>query len=360
MLSLIFGLLPTLTAIRLHQPKPKARWDTWLTLNGGLVTLLIGIPLKNGALILTGGTLVFIAATLLAMQLNKLRGTTPTPAPTGRIFYIAGLSYLLLGIIVGTGLWLGWGPVLRIAIPIEVHIHANNWGFMSLVFAGLLIDLYPGFAKRPLAWPRSLKPIFGMMTLGALLLVLGPWVKSSWFSVPGIVLHLSATGWLLLNVIVPLKGERGAWGPGLWHLLTSYVWIIAPVLVAPLIILKVPGFPGAGIEQNAPQALIYGWVLQFGFALIPYLFTRFLLPNEPARLGGNWFSLITAHAGGVFLWASIFVKDYQAALHGTAYALWAVSMIPVVIDLWRIARAGWARLESQSAATLADDGSAAD
>ena len=358
--QIVFGLLPVLAATRAGLSRPHVRWDIWLTLNGGLLTLLVGIPLVNAALILTGGTLVFIAATLLAMQLNKLRGTTPTPAPTGRIFYIAGLSYLLLGIIVGTGLWLGWGPVLRIAIPIEVHIHANNWGFMSLVFAGLLIDLYPGFAKRPLAWPRSLKPIFGMMTLGALLLVLGPWVKSSWISVPGIVLHLSATGWLLLNVIVPLKGERGAWGPGLWHLLTSYVWIIAPVLVAPLIILKVPGFPGAGIEQNAPQALIYGWVLQFGFALIPYLFTRFLLPNEPARLGGNWFSLITAHAGGVFLWASIFVKDYQAVLHGTAYALWVVSMIPVVIDLWRIARAGWARLESQSAPPLADDGSAAD
>jgi hypothetical protein len=31
----------------------------------------------------------------------------------------------------------------------------------------------------------------------------------------------------------------------------------------------VSGCPGAGIEQNAPQALIYGWVLQFGYALLP-------------------------------------------------------------------------------------------
>ncbi|MEK7326018.1 MAG: hypothetical protein AAB217_12245, partial [Chloroflexota bacterium] len=256
--------------------------------------------------------------------------------------------------------WIGWPQLFQIKVPIEVHIHANNWGFMSLVFAGLLVDLYPGFAKRQLAWPRSITPIFWMMTTGALLLVIGPWVKNEMFSVPGIILHLGATGWLLLNVIKPLRGDGLTKTPGFWHLVTSYAWIIAPVLVAPLIILKVPGFPGAGIEQNAPQALIYGWVLQFGFALIPYLFTRFLLPNQAARLGGNWFSLITAHAGGVFLWASIFVKDYQAALHGTAYALWAVSMIPMVIDLWRIARAGWARLESQSAPPLADDGSAAD
>ena len=180
---------------------------------------------------------------MLIRHLNELRGTTVTTTPTGRIFYLAGLAYFLLGIIVGAGLWLGWGEWLRIAVPIEVHIHANNWGFMALVFAGLLIDLYPGFAGRDLAWPRSLRPIFWMMTLSALLLVLGPWLQSTWFTVPGILLHLSATGWLLLNVIRPLKSERSAWGPGLWHLLTSYVWIVAPVLVAPLIILKVPGFP---------------------------------------------------------------------------------------------------------------------
>jgi hypothetical protein len=356
--EMAFGLMPVLAAARAGRPRPPTRWDIWLTLNAGLLTLLVGIPLINAPLIFIGGTLVLIAATLLITQLNELRGTTPAPVLTGRIFYLTGLGYLLLGIIVGTGLWLGWGPVLGIKVPIEVHIHANNWGFMSLVFAGLLVDLYPGFAKRQLAWPRSLKPIFWMMTLGALLLVIGPWVKNEWFSVPGIILHLSATGWLLANVIKPLRGDRITKTPGFWHLVTSYVWIIAPVLVAPLILLKVPGFPGAGIEQNAPQALIYGWVLQFGYALIPYLFVRFLLPEQPAQLGGGWFSLITVHLGGVFLWVSIFVKDYQAILHGTAYASWAVSLLPIVIQLWRTTRIGWARLES--AAPLADGKSAAD
>lgn len=348
--EIAFGLLPIVTAVRAGRPQPRMRWDIWLTLNIGLLTLLIGIPLVNAALIFAGGTLVFIAAALLMKQLIDLRGTTPAPTLTGRRFYITGLGYLLLGIIVGTGLWLGWGPVLQIKVPIEVHIHANNWGFMSLVFAGLMIDLYPGFAKRSLAWPRSLTLIFWMMTAGALLLVVGPWVKNELFSVPGIVLHLSATGWLLANLVAPLKNERKTWGPGLWHLVTSYVWIIAPVLVAPLILLKAPGFPGAGIEQNAPQALIYGWVLQFGYALIPYLFSRFLLPEQPAQLGGNWFSLITTHLGGVFLWVSIFVKDHQTMLHGTAYAFWVMSLLPIVLQLWRIARAGWARLEKQSGA----------
>ncbi|HRE26398.1 MAG TPA: hypothetical protein PK954_07170, partial [Anaerolineales bacterium] len=218
----IFGLAPMIVAARSGRPRPATRWDIWLTLNAGLLILLIGIPLVNGWLIFIGGTAVFVAVGLLLAQLYGLRAPRrETPdAPTGLRFYLAGLSYLLLGIIVGTGLWLGWGPILAIQVPIEVHIHANNWGFLSLTFAGLMVDLYPGFAGRPMARPRSFTAIFWMMTAGALLLVLGPWVKNELLSVPGIVLHLGATGWLLANMIAPIQRERASWGPGIWHLVS--------------------------------------------------------------------------------------------------------------------------------------------
>lgn len=352
----LFGLLPAVVAIRAGLPRPRFRWDIWLTLNIGLLTLLIGIPSINQALIFTGGTLVFIATTLLIGQLRKLRAVKPgrqaangTHPHYGRKFYIAGLSYLLLGIIVGTGLWLGWSDWLRIKTPVEVHIHANNWGFLTLVFAGLLVDMYPTWAKRPLAWRRSITPIFWMLTIGALGLVIGPWVKSNWFSVPGIILFLTGTIWLLLNVIKPLWSDKAAWSqPGLWHIVIAYFWILAPVLVAPLIILEVPGFPGAGIEQSAPQALIYGWVLQFGYAFIPYFFYRLFLPDAPAKLGGSWFSLVTVNLGGIFLWASIFLMDYRGALHGTAYLIWTFSLIPIVLSLWQIVRRGLAGLDNDA------------
>ncbi len=344
----VFGILPSLAALRAQAPRPKMRWDIWFCLNAGLLTLLIGIPLVNQVLILMGGTLIFIAASLLLKQLINMRPRLPTVRMQGGgPFYLAGLSYLLLGIIIGTGLWLGWGQILQIAIPIEVHIHANNWGFMSLVFAGLLIDLYPGFAGTSVAWPRSIRPIFWLMTLGALGLVIGPWVSSQWFSAPGLILHLSATIWLLLNISVPLYREHRFWKPGPLHLVTSYLWIILPVLVAPLILLGVPGFASAGIEQNAPQALIYGWVLQFGYALLPYLFTRLFLPESPAKLGGNWFSLLTAHIGGVLLWASIFIVDYQTPLQGIAYGFWFISAAPILLDIWRIIRAGLSNIENE-------------
>jgi cytochrome c oxidase cbb3-type subunit 1 len=342
--EIIFGLLPALVASRTGQPRPKLRWDIWLTLNSGLATLLIGIPLVNMILIYTGGALIFTAVLLLIKQIVDLKPRFPeAKTGLGRPFYLAGLSFFLLGILLGTGLWFGWGAVLRIAVPIEVHIHANNWGFMAFMFAGLLIDLYPGMSGRPVKWPQSLTTIFWMMLLGALGLVIAPWIGgdvSTYLSVPGIVLHLSATGWLLLNVILPARSTTLVKQPGFWHLVTSYAWIIVPVLAAPLIILKVPGFPGAGIEQNAPQALIYGWVLQFGYGLIPYVFRRLFTPNEPATLGGNWFSLITAHIGGVLLWASIFITDAYALLHGAAYVLWFISMIPIAVELWRIVMEG--------------------
>lgn len=338
--EVIFGVLPGLVAARARQPRPGIRWDIWFTLNSGLITLLIGIPLVNAVLIFTGGTLVFVATLLLIKQLRDLHPPRPVfQSGGGRPFYVAGLSYFLLGIFLGTGMWLGWGKALNIGSIVEVHIHANNWGFLSLVFAGLLIDLYPALTKHPLAWPRSIKPIFWLMTLGALGLVLGPWIKSQVFTVPGLIMHLTATVWLLANLIKPVLHDRAVWRPGWLHVMFAYIWILAPVLVAPLILLQVPGFPGAGIEGSAPQALIYGWVLQFGYALLPYFFARVFIPDRPAALGGNWFSVIAMQLGGVCLWASIFSPDYRALLHGLAYALWFLSALPIVTQLWRIVRA---------------------
>lgn len=60
----------------------------------------------------------------------------------------------------------------------------------------------------------------------------------------------------LLTLLVGIPLVNGA------LILAGGPLIFIPVPVAPLIILGVPGFPGVGIEQNAPRALIYGWVLQ--------------------------------------------------------------------------------------------------
>ncbi|MFQ5401023.1 MAG: hypothetical protein ACE5E7_15670 [Anaerolineae bacterium] len=349
--QVLFSLMPMLVAIRHRLPRPHFRWSIWLTLNAGILTLLVGIPLVNIVPILGGGTLVFIATALLVAQLSGMKpteGSADNAAHAGRKFYIAGLGYFLLGIIVGTGMWIGWAETLHIAAPVEVHIHANNWGLISLVFAGLLVDMYPVWAKRPFANPQSVNFIFWGMVIGALGLIFGPWFQLKWLLVPGLLLHLAATIWLLVNIIKPLWGERRTWAPGIWHLFLSYFWILAPVAAAPLVLFKIPGIPAGTIETTAPQALIYGWLLQFGFAVIPFFFVRLFQPDKPSQLGGTWLSLVLINLGGVFLWASIFIAPAQGILHGIAYLWWTAAMLPVVSQLWHIVRAGLARYESQS------------
>lgn len=348
MTEVVFGVAPTLVALAKGLPKPKMRWDIWLTLNMGLVILLVGIPIINQAMIYTGGTLVFIAASLLGWQLWQMRsaGSARRTESGSLKFYLTGLSFLLLGIIIGTGLWFGWAVPLRIQVPLETHIHANNWGFMSLVFAGLLLDVLPGLTGHALAEKRTVNGIFWGMSIGALFLTIGPWLGGNlWFTVPGLVLHLTATLVLLVLTARRLSAGDKLSQPGSWHLITSYLWILAPVMVAPLILLGVPGFPGGPIEATAPQALIYGWVLQFGMALIPYFARRTFLKESSATLGGNWFSVGAANVGSALIWAGIFLTGITGLLHGIGYILFSAAMLTVFWEMAGMVRLALHRLE---------------
>jgi cytochrome c oxidase cbb3-type subunit 1 len=340
--QVVFGLLPVLIASLSKKARPVMRWDIWLSLNAGLVALVAGFAGANQPAILAGGTLIFSAATLLIIQLWQVRGGE---APASLKFYITGIFYLLVGIIIGTGLWLNWSAALYIQIPLEAHIHANSWGFMSLVFAGLLVDFIPMLTGRPIGTARDISSIFWGMTLGAFGLVLGPWLGGSLPpTVAGLVLHLTATIWLLVLLVRALQQSGRLAGAGAWHLVTAYLWILAPVLVAPLILL---GFVAGGpIESTAPQALIYGWVLQFGIALIPYMARRFFLKEENPQLGGCWGSLAAATLGSILVWVSIFVVPARGVLYGAGFALYALALIHPLRELATITQAGLHRIES--------------
>ncbi len=322
MTEAIFGFVPMIAG-----RERKTRWSEWFLLTGGIVVLLVGIPLLNEWLIYAGGTLVFAAVTSLTA---RMRGDA---SGSSARFYMAGLGFLLLGVYLGTGLWFGWGEALSVKVPLEVHIHANNWGFLSLVFAGLVFDRFEAWTGRPLLIAAFKNRLFWMMSLGALGLVVGPWTGSLYATVPGLVLHIAATVWLLVGMVRSLSG---AWGhPGPWHLVTSYLWLLAPVMMAPLVILEVGGFDGGIVEANAPTALIYGWVLQFGIAVFPAMFAR---PNGTMRLGGSWWSLAAGHLGAVFLWVGIFAGDALSTLHGVAFALWVIAIVPAAMQLGGVAK----------------------
>ncbi|MCB0016165.1 MAG: hypothetical protein KDE09_00175 [Anaerolineales bacterium] len=349
--QIIFGVTPILTAKIYNLPKPKIRWDIWALLNAGIILLVMGIPLISKIPIISGGTLIFIATTLLIMQLAGIKraaGKNST-ASHGRKFYISGFVFFLIGVLVGTGLFTGWsGPLGIIGDAGEVHIHAQNWGFLSLVFAGFFIDLYPVWTKRELSNMKAITPIFWMLIWGAFTLVLSPWFGSQALALIGAPLHVAASIWLLVIAIEPLHGDKAAWTPGISHLLTSYFWLFAPLFTAPWVIfgLESDWVPTAALNSMTPQALIYGWVLQFSFAILPYFYHRFFLGNENAELGGTWLSLILVNLGSIILWASILVEPMRNSLHGIAYMLWAISFLPVTVDIWQKTKMGMEKAET--------------
>lgn len=335
--QVIFGLLPGLVASLAKKQKPAFRWDIWLTLNMGFIALLAGFSGVNHAMIFTGGTLVFIAATLLFIQLWNVRGGN---APASLKFYIAGIFYLLVGIVVGTGLWLNWSVALYIKVPLEVHIHANSWGFMSLVFAGLLVDFIPMITGRALGSPKTVTVIFWSMALGAFFLVLGPWLGGNLpATVTGLILHLGSTIWLIVLMGRALQSSGRLSSAGGWHLLASYIWILLPVLIAPLILTHF--IAGGPVEATAPQPLVYGWILQFGIALIPYIARRTFLKEENPQLGGCWGSLAAITFGGLLIWVSIFIPaPVKGILYGIGFALYALALVHPMKEMFEIVRDG--------------------
>ena len=176
------------------------------------------------------------------------------------------------------------------------------------------------------------------MTIGAIGLVLGPWLGLAALTAPGMLLHLCATIWLLLNLGLPLRHQSGAWTAGMVHIFAAYLWIIAPLLFAPFILTGAEDFPVQAVENNAPQALIYGWALQLCFALVPYLYQHYSSSSKTAKLGGTRLSVAAVNIGCFLLFAGIFLEAQRPVLHGLAYLAWAISMFPILSTLWGITK----------------------
>jgi hypothetical protein len=230
---------------------------------------------------------------------------------------------------------------LRAASPKEIHLHANLWGFTSLTFAGMLIDLYPGFAKRTLALPRSFNAILGLFIAGGVALVIAPWIGDNTVMIVGLLLHHAATGLLVYNIVKPLIGDRNAWNAGVVHLVAAYAWILAGLAVVPITVFGSLQVPMERVEANAPLILVFGWVLQYVFAVAPYIFARILAPNQSAHLGGNRVSLFALNVGTLFIFAAIISETYQAIFAALAFGLWAIAILPIARNIWERVRTNY-------------------
>ena len=355
--QLVFGLLPMLTAKGLNLRKPKMNWFAWLVYNGGLIILLIGLPSVHRASIITGGTMIFLAVLVLSKDLVGLRreaitvkGRSVCATYATTRFYLGGLIYLLVGVLVGTGMWIGWSEPLRIAIPKEVHVHTNLWGYTALIFAGLIFDLFPALTKQRLFGKAQLDMlVFGTMTLGALGLVIGPWLDLGWPAVYGLTLHTIGTLLLLGAFIRMVVRERGLRHSGGAHIVTSYLWMLIPTLVAPFIVAKASErFPVGEVSGNGGPILIYGWILTFLLAIIPHFFTQVFQPYRMPAQGGSWWSLASMHLGSLLFWLGLFLPSVQAGLRAGAFFFWFAALLPMLLALYAHARAGTEKIERVS------------
>ena len=184
--QLLFGYLPGYLS---SKKDLTTRWDIWLLINTGLFTFFYGRSLLTNAapLMIFGGLLIFSATLLFIIQLLTIREDSKS---ISTYFYAFAGFFLLIGIVVGVGIWAGWGDFLQIKNSLEVHIHANNWGFMNLVFTGLLIDVMPILTNKDFKWPNSIKYILVSLILGAIGLIIGPWVGVVPITVSGMIFFL--------------------------------------------------------------------------------------------------------------------------------------------------------------------------
>jgi hypothetical protein len=121
------------------------------------------------------------------------------------------------------------------------------------------------------------------------------------------------------------------------------LWIYGPLLAAPLIPLGV--LEAGPVEATAPQALVYGWVLNFAIALIPYVARRLFLKETDPQLGGTWISLAFITLGNLFIWTSIAIAPTRNLLHGVGFAFYVLALIQPLTELARIIQVGMKRFE---------------
>ncbi len=357
----LFGALPALVAARAGKPQPRMRWSLWLILNAGLIALLIAIPLVNQAMLVAGGTLVMIASLLLLLQLVQLvspRRRTAVHGQTGggTRFYAVALGYLLLGAFVGTGLYLGWSQWLHLPAPRDVHVHSNLWGFAALIFAGLIADLpvWGNGGERLLLGGKRLNGIFLLMATGALGMAVGPWLASTAVQSVGLVMHIAGTTWLLVSLARQLRQRRAAWTSGRLHVFAASAWFLVVSAMGPVVVFLPDAALARRLASQGGPLLIYGWIMGFLLAVLPYVFSRAFAPEKRAELGGSRLSLAAVNAGALLYLAGLLASGAQPILQGLAFAAWALAMLPVALALWRTVQSATERAELRVEPATAD------
>ena len=258
-------------------------------------------------------------------------------APAGRRagawLYVAGPIFFLIGTTMALSMLLGWSSPGGFFGLIEAHVHTNVWGFLGLVVAGVLLDRVPTQTGQPLRYSRLVPAMTWLLIVRAAGLVAGPWLAFVPPLLGGIILYMTGTGLLIVNLAGTMRAAH-RWTPNLAHVLLAYVWMIVQAIIAPTYLLVTGKLPPSAIETSAIAGMVGGWILQIVISALPF------------RLGegqkhirdhhGWWFSVVTLNLGALAIWTAAFAGVASAtALTVTGYVLILAGWLPPLVLVLR-------------------------
>ncbi len=149
----VMGVLPLLLArqLRTAPPNPAAQWAVLALLNLGLLLLSFGQVLWCQPLRSSGGWVLLVTLTAWLALLVQMWRRAPRPRPLEAAFFLAGPSYLLLGVLMALSMLESWPSPAGYQAVKESHVHNNIFGFTGIVLAGVALNVLPGLFGRSLA-----------------------------------------------------------------------------------------------------------------------------------------------------------------------------------------------------------------
>lgn len=339
--QVILGSLPSLIAARLGTRPPGRTLNTilWLLVNSSFALLLYSMPqgLSQLAAIAAGG--IFVAILLLLATLHRSGACPPFGSRAGLGLFLAGPMFLLVGIYMAMSMLLNWPARGGFIGKLEGHVHANVWGFLAMVVAGVLLERIPAAVGRPLRWPKLVPVTSWILVLGTLGLVFGPWLAVLPLTILGLAVYISGTALLLLNLVTTAVAGR-RWTANIAHLLIAYVWLIVPAVIAPIILAITGKLPAGAVEAAAVSGLIAGWVLQIVLGALPLRLRE--LRHRATGWDGCWISVILLNLGVLLDWVSAFMPSpsLMTSLKVAAYALVVVAWLPPLVAILKLLLSG--------------------
>lgn len=330
----ILGALPSTISRRTGLPEPGAglQWGIWLLANGSFIALLLSVPVGTVPVALAGAIGIIAALVLMLGGIWRTGAGARVGSDAVSRLLLSAPMFFVAGVLLAMQLIANWPAPGGPGGVLESHLHANIWGLFGLFMAAVLLERIPGGSGAALRFPGLVSPMSWLLIAGAAALVVGPWSGVLPVTMLGLVTYVTGTVLLVVNLAATVRSS-GRWTPNLAHVLTGYLWVFAPVIAAPIVLLATGTLPAGDVEAAAIFSLVAGWILQLTFgAILPSI--RGARGAEVDR-DGWWITVWLVNAGVFVVWIGAFAGNLSNATTALGFALVTAGWLPQLIDVIR-------------------------